>query len=708
MIRKIFFADCRNLFRSIFAVIIAIGVCVIPALYAWLNIFSNHDPYANTGKIRMAVVSLDEGCEQDGEMQNVGDSVIEKLHDNTSLDWQFMDSKDEAVSSVKSGDNYAALIIPQNFTASMYNVFSDKLKRPKLILYQNQKKNAVANKITDTVTTTLQSSINETFVSTMSTKIFNGMSGLKDKLSEGATDAIVDRLKKLREDIESFKSILKKLHEGSGTLREALDDASGEVSDLADASRQMSEDIGSSKEDLDKADEEIKSFGSLAKKTITGIQTALSNLKLRLETAKASKDIEGILQSTENALEDITSIKRSNNALKDAIRLDITGVDTSKITSACEKFSIVLNTIEGTLRVFKKLDGVGDKAESVRTDVVKKLETAISGIDKLETMVNTSIVPAVQLSVDSIRSILDNSVISAENLGNTLDSSITIFDSLQLTLNQADSSFDSTDELLTLFENRLDALLEKVKNASESEVEQIIMDTLSGDVDNYAEFFSEPVKINTNSIYPSSNYGSSVAPFYTVLALWVGAIVLAAIVKVHPPAKKFPGARDYQLFFGRMLTYIVLGQIQSLIIVWGDLYLLKIDCAEVGLFVFGSAYTSLVFSMFIFSLVYTFGDVGKAITVVAVVVQIAGSSGTYPIELLPEFFQKIYIFFPFPYAINALRECVGGRYGNDFYMYLLKLSAFIVVALVIGLLIRKPFKNINHYVEKRMEDTEMM
>ena len=93
---------------------------------------------------------------------------------------------------------------------------------------------------------------------------------------------------------------------------------------------------------------------------------------------------------------------------------------------------------------------------------------------------------------------------------------------------------------------------------------------------------------------------------------------------------------------------------------------------------------------------------------VIVVIQIAGSSGTYPIELLPEFFQRLYIFFPFPYGINALRECVAGMYGHDYIMYLLQLMLFVVASLVLGLWIRKPFKEIGHFMEKRMEDTEML
>lgn len=102
------------------------------------------------------------------------------------------------------------------------------------------------------------------------------------------------------------------------------------------------------------------------------------------------------------------------------------------------------------------------------------------------------------------------------------------------------------------------------------------------------------------------------------------------------------------------------------------------------------------------------GNQVSAAVKMIMVLQIAGSGGTYPIEALPNFFRQVYIFFPFPYAINAMRECIGGMYHADLFKYLLELSIFIVVALVIGLIIRKPFIHIMHFIEKRMEDTDMM
>ena len=112
--------------------------------------------------------------------------------------------------------------------------------------------------------------------------------------------------------------------------------------------------------------------------------------------------------------------------------------------------------------------------------------------------------------------------------------------------------------------------------------------------------------------------------------------------------------------------------------------------------------------MLIYALTLSFGDIGKAIVVVVMVVQIAGSSGSYPIEILPVIFSKIYRFFPFPYAINALREALCGMYGHDYFIYLGELLLFAVLAGVIGLLVRKPFIGMSNFVSEKIEETEVL
>ena len=166
--------------------------------------------------------------------------------------------------------------------------------------------------------------------------------------------------------------------------------------------------------------------------------------------------------------------------------------------------------------------------------------------------------------------------------------------------------------------------------------------------------------------------------------------------------------KPYEYYFGRYLLFLLLSEIQAMIIVIGDLYIFGVQCRHPAEMFLAAAVTSLTFSLLIYSLTISFGDIGKALAVVVMVIQIAGSGGTYPIEALPAFFRNVYIFFPFPYAINAMRECIGGMYHQDLVMDLLKLLIFCAASLVIGLWIRIPFMGLNHFIEKRMEDTRMM
>ena len=123
---------------------------------------------------------------------------------------------------------------------------------------------------------------------------------------------------------------------------------------------------------------------------------------------------------------------------------------------------------------------------------------------------------------------------------------------------------------------------------------------------------------------------------------------------------------------------------------------------------FSAAVTSFVFVLLIYALTISFGDIGKAIVVVIMVLQIAGSSGSYPMEILPAVFGRIYKFFPFPHAINAMREALCGTYRHDFAFYLAYLLIFAAVGLAIGLLIRKPFLGMNRFVSEKIEETEVL
>ena len=216
------------------------------------------------------------------------------------------------------------------------------------------------------------------------------------------------------------------------------------------------------------------------------------------------------------------------------------------------------------------------------------------------------------------------------------------------------------------------------------------------------------VQTTVHKVYPIANYGSAMAPFYTTLAIWVGCVILSTLIKVHARTDGLIDPTPAELYFGRYLFFFLLSQIQAAVIVTGDLYLLGIQCEHPGLLYLTASLTAFTFSLLIYSLALSFGDVGKALVVVVMVMQIAGSSGTFPIELLPEIYQKIYRFFPFPYAIDAMRECICGLYGDYYIRQLAFLLLFVAAALLIGLLVRRPFMGLNRFMEEKLEETELL
>lgn len=717
MIKKIFHTDLKNLFKSFFALIIVVGVCFLPALYAWCNIYSNWDPYGNTGNLKMAAVSLDKGyTDEDGKYENAGDEIIEELKDNDKIDWQFVDSQEEAMEKVQDGTYYGAVVITEDFTYNMYNIFLEDVDKPQMIFYQNQKKNPVATKISDTVVETLQNNINEKFVKVMTTTIFEDANQLSDDIeSDGGIDALVERLEKINSELQEYEDTIDGAVAGNQVLTSAIARANKDVAYYKTESEDGKDALEKANESIDTTKVTLSDYSAEVQLALDTADTSLKNAKKDLQDAVLAEDAKTLADSVDKTITDLDQMTTTMEALETSLSsVAAQQTDNTTIQNTVTTITSILdigNQLKSQLTTLQKGMATTLTEESFKANqeaMVTQLDSMISFVERMQSSLSDSLVPQIDDTLTSLSNVITNAGTLMNNLSGTLAGMGDVFGALQLTVNSGNQSLLDTKEALSLLSDRLTETIDKVQKASEDEKVEVLMDTLSGNPDIYGEFFAEPVQIETEAVFPVENYGSAVTPFYTVLAIWVGALILTAILKVKPNAEKYPEAKGYELYFGRYLIFFVVGQIQTSIIVLGDLYLLKVQCVHPFLFWVASASTGLVFSILIYSLVLAFGDVGKALAVVIVVIQIAGSSGTYPIELLPEFFQKVYIFFPFPYGINAMRECIAGMYGHDFVVYLLELSIFILVSLTVGLWIQKPVQPLSHFMEKRMEDTEML
>lgn len=709
-IKKIFFTDVKNLAKNLFALIIAIGVCFLPALYAWFNIYSNWDPYGNTGNLQLAAVNLDQGyTDENGEFKNTGEDIMDELAGNDKVDWQFVDSADEAIEGVESGKYYAALVVQNNFTYNMYNMFVNTTEEPTLIFYQNQKKNPVANKISDTIVTTVQSNINEEFVKVMTKTIFEDVNDMYDDIEEeGGVDAFIDKLDNLNNNLIDYQKTIDDVIKGNAVLSSNIANATNDVEDFEGRTKNSAGSLSEAGSSLQQSQNTLNAYKDQMNLTIDTMLTMLNTMENQLKQAQLSGDIDQMANVCEQTLKDTNQLNKDITAISQSI------ADQNNNQNVVDTLQQLSDSVEALQKILEKAnidgkyDNVSQQIKDAEAAMISDIDKAIANITSTRNTINNQLVPQINTCVDNLEDVIGNASTIMNNMSGVLNSMGNVFGSLQTTLSTSDKSLEKTKEALSKISDKLTKAIDKARSVQEDERVEALVDTLTGDPDMYGEFFSEPVEIESVAVYPIENYGSAVAPFYTVLSVWVGVIIMAAIIKVKVTKSKYPDATPTQLFFGRSLFFIAMGQVQTLITVLGDLFILKIQCVHPFLFWVVGALTSLTFTLLIYALVYSFGDVGKAIAVVVLVLQIAGSSGTYPIELLPEFFQKVYIFFPFPYAINAMRECICGLYEADIVIYLLKLLTFLVVGLVVGLWIRIPFEGLNHYMEERMEDTEMM
>ena len=675
----VFKYDIKTLSRHFFAMAVAVAICLLPSLYAWLNIYSNWDPYGNTGNISIALASMDKGyVTEKGEVVNKGQEVLDDLRESTAINWVFLDSEEEAVNGVYSGKYYAAVVIDEDFSYNMFNMLTEWTGKPSITYYENAKKNAVATKITDTAAGNVKASINEAYLEVVISTVMESANCIADDITGD-------------DPAGSLRSILEQSIVTLNACNRMMDSFGAAVAgtNLPQVDTQRLDEI------IMTINEKLPD-GSTLRQTVAEVSMKIN---------ENAEKVENALRVLENATVDTSGVAAANQVIAGS------AASYEEIAKLLEEMAADAPTsdtrvyIESMASVARETSGWLYKLSE--TEIA---DTAINGaVDSLKTLVklNQSFIPC----LDDISIQVESTFLSVADMLD--DAKIMLNDVHQLKQAAANVKAAGADTLSILkpagtrMASSLADALHKLETLNGEDYLKALLEILGGSPILYGEYFAQVVQTTVTPVYPIANYGSAMAPFYTVLSIWVGGVMLGAIFKAHARHDGLVDPKPHELYFGRYLLFFFLSQIQTAIIITGDLFLLKIQCLHPGLLYLCGAVTSFTFSLLIYSLAVSFGDVGKAIVVVVMVLQIAGSSGTFPIELLPEIFQKIYRFFPFPYAIDAMRECICGVYGSTYVVKLGQLLIFAVVALGIGLFARRPFIGVNEFMEERLEETEM-
>lgn len=681
----VFKTDIRTLSKCFFACVVVVAIALLPSLYAWLNIYSNWDPYGNTGGISIAVASLDEGyTDADGTYENKGDDVVADLREATSINWVIVDTEEEAKGGVESGDYYAAVVIDKQFSRNMYRMLTDWTGKPAITYYENAKKNAVATKITDTAVETLKRSISENYLEVVIDGIMEQSNLLAADLTADDPEAAVKGVLYQAQDL---------LH-ACGRMMDAFEAAGGSgVSESSAAALEAA-------------------VANINKNLPDGAQLQQTAAEIQLQLNTALARVERALDRMNSAIENAPDQEETQQKLLDAAdTMDKTadtletwaaGLEASGTEAGKTQAEAARQTAAECRKTAKQLRALAESPDSADLladcdALVKSIRTMVDRIPvtskALQKELDT-VAGQVADTMEGMAALAGDAKVMKTALAETADA---VGDTMALLR-------PATEKLLTSLESTIDDL----EGLTTDEYMDTLVNILGGDPAVYGQYFPEMVQTSVNAVYPIANYGSAMTPFYTVLAIWVGGVILSSLIKIHARTEGLIDPKPAELYFGRYLFFFVLSQIQAAVIVTGDLYILKVQCLHPGMLYLTGALTAFTFSLLIYSLALSFGDVGKAIVVVIMVMQIAGSSGTFPIELLPAIYQKIYRFFPFPYAIDAMRECICGMYGNYYWQQIGFLLLFAAAALLIGLLVRRPFMGLNRFMEEKLEETELL
>lgn len=742
--------DAEHVFANVISLVVCVGMVVVPSFYAWFNIAGSWDPYGNTGNLKVAVANSDAGYT--GELipmsLNMGERMTSSLVESTSIGYT-MTSEDEAIEGVQSGKYYAAIVFPEDFTTDMMSVLSSSATKPKVLFYQNEKANAIAQIVTNKASTAVQQDIDESFASSVTSVGAGVLEDLTnylddDQLAEFTgklNSAVTDAQKGLQETASTTRSFASILDSASSLLGNGTGGASDSVKATAEVGDGLRETAG-----------DVRSLSSAVDGATDSVNKALASSSASMDKVKASiddafNDAGDAAGASQAALESAAGTVDTQVAELDKL-LDALGqTDTLTKTwyeswdnGADPGFTGQIGVSrDDVYSAYVTVDGLNSSVRSLRAsladlsaglrktagDVGTASGAAANSKQQLDDLVDKakSGITSVQgdfegdlrQSLGDLASKIDSAASDADAIGSSISSTLDAVNgtaaSASKDLDDTKTSVSSAADSLNEAATKLGDLTSALDGALATGDMGTIRAILSGGSTALADFIAEPVSIDRDAIYPIENNGSAMAPFYTTLAIWIGGVVIAALVKCKPSedALRETGAKPRHAYLGRMVFFVLIGFAQTLLILLGDLFFLGIQCEHPVLFVLAGMMASFVFVNIIYALTASFGDVGKAIAVVLMVIQVAGSGGTFPVQMLPQgFFQAAYPWLPFVHSENAMRAAMFGVYNGDFWGELAMLAAYLVPALLLGLLLRKPVVRLNDWIEEKIESTKLM
>ena len=687
---EIFRKDIKEVFRKTNTWIIIVGLIFLPSMYAWPNILSSWDPYGHTNNIKVAVTSEDEGATVDGKELNLGKSLVEGLKNNKNLDWQFVSNKQQAEDGVRIGDYYASIVVPKNFSQDMTSVSRTEPKRATIEYTVNEKINAISPKITNSGASAIANNISKNFVETANGIIFEKLheAGIKFEENLPSIEKAKEEIFKLNDNFSTYESTLSELIgkvEYGYNILNNVQNTLPEIDRVATNSIMIADKAGITINNIQGFNERLLpiinnhlNVVEEVSKEANIIAKELQQKPDKTEEIKArQKALDSRLQASTERLQLVRNIFEYFNKLSNE-RLFNNQLE--RVTTLSNDITMIK---EVNNNIYNKMDHYDEIADTVKEEFVNKSARINEVSSNMNSKLNVEVAPLIsqvlskaEVNIDKVSGIIAGAQGELPAVERKLSET-------EVKISNAYGKLLSLQAQMPSAKSKIQKLTDEIKKADSGIDKNQLFNLLKVDYKQQAEFFANPVKLQENKLYHIENYGSAMTPFYTVLSIWVGSLLMSSLLttKVEDEENKY---KPYQKYFGRGLLFVIISLFQTLIITLGDMYVLGTQATSPYRFVIYALLISLLFSSIIYTIVCILGNVGKAVCIVLLVLQLGSSGGTFPIQMTSEFFQALYPKVPFTYSIGLLREAVGGVYLPAVERDIKILFIYLIIVLVGG------------------------
>ena len=534
-ILHLFKRDVQNVSRSVIGMVVVMGLIIVPCLYAWFNIAGSWDPYGNTGNLKIAVVNTDEGYESDliPVEINVGENVTATLRGNENFDWVVLNDRDKAIEGVKSGAYYAAVVIPKTFSADMMTLFSTEVKHADIEFYENQKANAIAQIVTEKGSSAVQSQVNETFTKTITTIGLKTVSSLLDYMSTDQVSNFIANLSStLGDSVEDLQDVQASATSLAGILSSTSDSlisAGGMLKQTGTVDESTKQLMEHAKSGIDDSKEALKAANDAIDAAIDGSAGSFDNVSAELAKAfdAANQHVDLTVSQLNEAAAALNTRADDIDAMADRLRSLADQVSDDKLKDGLKSAATSLGRIAVEYRnnakdltaTAKSLsDGMAEVNNS-RAEVDQAIADAKAGISGAKSDYDSTFSVKAKELKKTISGVLD----SLNGISGDLDSAVSgltdASGSLAKGLSKAAKLVNKASDQLGEASDKISAFKDELDGALMSDDLATIKTMIGNDPEGLAVSLSGPVALDRKPVYPIRNYGSAMAPFYTILSL---------------------------------------------------------------------------------------------------------------------------------------------------------------------------------------------